>query len=128
MKILFVFWKTIVWFLFMLVLFLIPSQSIPGSKEIPYLDKIVHMAFFMVFTILFTLDSLRYHRLKSIGLGLILTVFLLVLSFAVMVELLQEIMNLGREGDIVDILCDLAGYVLGLFFLFLLSLARSRSL
>lgn len=128
MKIFFVFWKTIVWFLFMLVLFLIPSQSIPGTKEIPNLDKIVHMAFFMVFTILFIRDILRYYHLKSIGLGLILTVFLLVLSIAVMVELLQEIMNLGREGDIIDILCDLAGYVIGLFLLLLLSLVRSRSL
>lgn len=112
----------------MLVLFLMPAQNIPGSRELPHLDKIAHMAFFMVFTILFMLERLHHNQPKTIAPLHILGTFLLVLFFAVMVEVLQEIMNLGRVGDIIDILFDLAGFLLGLFFVLLYSLVRFRSL
>lgn len=128
MKKIHAFRKTIVWVVFMLVLFLIPSQSIPGSQEMPYVDKIVHTVFFMVFTILLIFERLRYRHLKSVGTGYALIVFLIVLGFAVMVECLQVIMNLGREGDIMDILFDLVGYVLGLFIVIFLTATSSRPL
>jgi VanZ family protein len=127
MKILTVFWKTIAWSVFMLVLFLIPAQRIPGSRELPHLDKIVHVGFFMVFTILFMLDRFQGRQLKTIETVHVLSTFLLVLFLAVSVEVLQEIMNLGREGDVIDILFDLAGFFLGFFVVLLFSLTRSRS-
>ena len=111
-----------------MVLFLIPSQDIPGSREIPYLDKAVHMVFFMVFTILFMLDMLKINRLKLISFVYILVTFVVVLSLAIMVELLQDIMKLGREGDIVDIFYDLLGFLLGMLFLVLIFRIRNRSL
>jgi VanZ family protein len=128
MKMIHAFRKTIAWVVFMLVLFLIPSRTIPLSEEMPYVDKIVHTTFFMVFTILIIFDRLKYRRLNSIGIGYALIVFLLVLGFAVMVECLQEIMNLGREGDVVDIIFDLIGYALGLIIVLFLTVTSSRSL
>ena len=128
MKKLVVFWKTVTWTVFMLVLFLIPSQNIPGSREIPNLDKVVHVGFFLVFTILFMRDLLKIRDLKSILLGYIFTTFLVVLFFAIMVEFLQDNMNLGREGDINDILYDLFGFILGMLLLILKYGVRSRSL
>jgi VanZ family protein len=123
-----VFWKTIAWTVFIMVLFLIPSQDIPGSREIPHLDKVVHMVFFMIFTILFMRDMLKIKRLKLSSAAYILVTFLVVLSLAIMVELLQDVMKLGREGDIVDIIYDLLGFFLGVFLLVLIFRIRYRSL
>jgi len=123
-----VFWKTIAWTVFIMVLFLIPSQDIPGSREIPHLDKVVHMVFFMIFTILFMRDMLKIKRLKLSSVAYILVTFLVVLSLAIMVELLQDVMKLGREGDIVDIIYDLFGFFLGMFLLVLIFRIRYRSL
>jgi glycopeptide antibiotics resistance protein len=123
-----VFWKTIAWTVFIMVLFLIPSQNIPGSREIPHLDKAVHIVFFMVFTILFMRDMLKIKRLKIIPISYILITLLVVLSLAIMVEGLQDIMKLGREGDIVDIFYDLLGFWVGMLFLFLIFRIRNRSL
>ena len=123
-----VFWKTIAWTVFIMVLFLIPSQDIPGSREITHLDKVVHMVFFMIFTILFMRDMLKIKRLKLSSVAYILVTFLVVLSLAIMVELLQDVMKLGREGDIVDIIYDLLGFFLGVFLLVLIFRIRYRSL
>jgi len=123
-----VFWKTIAWTVFIMVLLLIPSQVIPGSREIPHRDKAVHMVFFMVFTILFMHDMLKIKRLKLIPISYILVTLLVVLSLALMTEGLQDIMKLGREGDIVDIFYDLLGFFLGLFLLVLFFRIRYRSL
>jgi hypothetical protein len=126
-KILF-FWKTIAWTAFMLVLFLIPSQDIPGTREIPHLDKAVHMVFFMTFTILFMRDMLKMKELKYIFPSYIFITFLVVLSFTIMVELLQDKMKLGRDGDIIDILYGLVGFLLGVFLLILKYRIRVRNL
>ncbi len=128
MKKILVFWKTVTWTVFMLVLFLIPSQDIPGSREIPNLDKVVHVAFFMIFTFLFMQDLLKIRGLKSILPAYIITTILVVLFIAIMIELLQDNMNLGRDGDINDILYDLAGFILGMLLLILKYGVRFRSL
>ncbi len=127
MKKLLGFWKTVTWTVFMLVLFLIPSQDIPGSREIPNLDKVVHVAFFMIFTFLFMRDMLKIRGLKSILPVYIITTILVVLFIAIMIELLQDNMNLGRDGDINDILYDLGGFILGMLLLILKYGVRFRS-
>ena len=122
-----VFWKTTTWTVFILVLFLMPSQDIPGSREIPGLDKVVHMVFFMIFSILFIRDILKMKGLKNISPLYVLATFLVVLSLAIMIEGLQNKMNLGREGDIIDVFYDIIGFMLGMLFLVFSYRFRSRS-
>jgi VanZ family protein len=86
------------------------------------------MVFFMVFTILFMLDMHKIYRLKLISISYILVTFLVVLSLGVIIEGLQDIMKLGREGDIVDIFYDLLGFFPGVFLLVLFFRIRYRSL
>jgi len=122
-----VFWKTFAWTVFIMVLFLIPSQSIPGSREIPHLDKAVHMVFFMVFTVLFLWDMLKIKGIKYIPPAYIIFTFFVVLFLAIMVELLQEKMKLGREGDILDVFYDLVGFLGGVLLLVLRNGIHLRS-
>lgn len=122
------FWKTIIWVFLMLLLFLIPSPDVPGIEVIPYFDKMAHVVLFMVFTMLYLRDRLKTGAIKTVTPGCIFASFLFVLLFSATVEILQEIMNVGREGDIIDICCDFAGFLLGLLVMILLYGVRSRSL
>jgi VanZ family protein len=122
------FWKTITWVVFMLLLFLIPSPDVPNIEVIPYFDKMAHVVLFTVFTMLYLRDRLKTSALKTITPGYIFASFLFVFLFSAMVEILQEIMNVGREGDIIDICYDFAGFLFGLLVMILLYGVRSRSL
>ena len=123
-----VFWETVTWAVFMLVLFLIPSQDIPNVADIPHQDKFAHIGLFMIFTILYLRGTLKTSSLKTFVPKHILTTFLFVLFFAIMVELLQYMMHAGREGDVTDILHDFAGFTLGSLIMVLVYGVRSRTL
>lgn len=113
MKKFLVFWETIAWTIFMLVLFLIPSQDIPNVVAIPHQDKFAHIGLFMVFTILYLRGRLKNSSLKTFVPKHIFTTILFVILFAVVVELLQDVMHAGREGEFTDILHDFAGFTIG---------------
>lgn len=81
----------------------LPSTSAP---LIPGLDKIVHIAFFAVFTFLW---NFRFSRQ-------IWGVLLIAIVFGIAVEYLQDGMGLGRSFDTYDIVADVAGALLGLVF------------
>ena len=128
MKIFFAFWETAAWTFFMLVLFLIPSQDIPSVPHIPHQDKFAHIGLFMIFTILYLRGRLKTSSLKTFVPKHIFTAFFFVLLLAIMVELLQDMMHAGRDGDVTDILHDFAGFTLGSLFMILIHGVRSRSL
>ena len=119
MKNILVYWRTLFWSVIMLVLFLVPAKDLPGQKDIPNLDKIAHIALFMVLTILYFLDRLKFRDSKTIVPGHIAVTFLYILLFAVTVEFLQKFMGFGRAWDIKDIFWDVIGFILGLILVVL---------
>jgi hypothetical protein len=86
------------------------------------------MVFFMIFTILFLRDMLKIKGAKHISPVHLIVTFLFVLFLAILVELLQDKMKLGREGDIIDIVYDLFGYIFGVLIFVLRYGIRPRSL
>ena len=128
MKQLVIFWKTATWTVLMLVLFFIPSHNIPGSKEIPHVDKAAHIILFAVFTFLYIRDRLKLRNLKLIPFKYLFSAFIVVLLFGMMVEIFQEFLNLGRNRDIMDVFYDIIGCFLGMVILFLKYGIRFRSL
>jgi VanZ family protein len=127
MKRIFVYWDTAAWTAIMLVLFLFPSQGIP-SVAIPYQDKFAHIVLFAVFTILYLRGRMRAGSLRTFAPRHIITTFIIVMAFAVSVEILQEIMPLGRDGDVTDTLHDFAGFLCGSLFMVLIYGIRPRRL
>lgn len=73
-------------------------------------------------------DMHKIIRIKLISIVNILVTFLVVLSLAVIIEGLQDIMKLGREGDIIDIFYDLVGFIFGMLLLVIRYGSRTRSL
>ena len=96
----------------MLVLLLIPTQNIPGV-DIPYQDKFAHIVLFAVFSMLYLRSRLRVSSSKTFASGHIISTFIVVMVFAVLTEILQDIMSIGRDGDVTDALHDFAGFLCG---------------
>jgi VanZ family protein len=104
----------IVWTLLMLWLITIPGSSIPETPflNIPHFDKLVHAIIFAVFTFLVNygffmqkkLVYSRHHYTISLVLGVIYSVF---------TEWIQLEFVVGRSGELMDIVADLTGCLLG---------------
>jgi VanZ family protein len=87
----------------------IPSVNIP----LPNLDKIVHIFFHLVFTILWFLFFLKQFKetnyLKLLIISVLLSVF-----YGIIIEILQGIVTTTRNADIFDVLANVSGALIAL--------------
>jgi VanZ family protein len=84
-------------------------QELEGESswfEIPHLDKVVHWALFVIFSILW-LRVLRSSR-RAFGL-----VILLGLGLGVLTEIVQGLAIIGRDTSVADMITDGIGVVVG---------------
>ena len=110
-----------VWALIILILSGLPGGSLPnpGFSTIPHFDKLVHMglyfplAFFLVAE--FSLSEKSFLRKFSPALTLIIVVL-----YGGSIEIAQDYLFVERSADIMDLLSDLTGGVLGVSFYYLI--------
>jgi len=100
---------TIIWSLIILILTLTPFGD-SSSRDIPLLDKVVHMGLFGVFTILLLRSFLRKLEFRNI---LLVIALLFAASFGLFVELLQNMVP-GRNFEWLDWLADVIGAMAGI--------------
>lgn len=108
------FWTGIIAF-FCLVKF----SDVP-FKGVSNLDKLVHVFFHFVFTILWYL----YFKKKSKSINfknLLMISFLLSVFFGVSIELLQKYLTTTRNGDVLDVLANTSGAIIAVFGIIILS-------
>lgn len=106
------------WALATLWVTLMPASEVPKLSWAAtiHLDKIVHAVLFGVQGLLLALAlSLRQGRMGPRGALWAAWGGAVLLGAAV--EVLQEWMQLGRHGDVVDLLADAAGAAAGIFLL-----------
>ena len=85
--------------------------------EIPHMDKLVHFIFYstaMVFGSLFVWEQFRKHI--SLRKTFVL-VFVGLLLYGMIIEVLQQVMRMQRSGEWWDIFANTTGLVAGLLFL-----------
>lgn len=111
-------WPAALWALFILVLCLFPGPALPTWEwaDLISLDKSVHAALFAVLYILVALAMDEQYapiapRSKSMALA-----FLLTLGYGAATEWMQQIPALGRRGDLLDLLANAVGAMLGLVY------------
>ena len=121
-----IYWKVLIWSLLMLMIFLAPSASLPDGPETPFFDKFIHIGIFAVFSFLLITAIMQHKGIISLRFPLILNVLLYTLIFGSLIELAQSSMDLGREGDIYDLISDLVGYFLGLLGVFIFKKNKLR--
>jgi VanZ family protein len=121
------FWKSAAWSLFMLILFLLPSDNISKAPSIPYLAEAAHFILFSIFSWLLYHDFLK-HRTKKVSFGKsCLFVLLGGLIFGILIEIIQEISGLGRKAEIGDIMVDLIGIISAIGVLWFLSRRKQNT-
>lgn len=99
-----------------LILWLTLAPHPTGDLEIPLFpgaDKIVHGIMFVFLSIIVLLDIMKHRDWQPLGLVTVSVVSLLCAVFGIGIEIAQRAMGLGRSFEILDILADMAGAVLG---------------
>jgi hypothetical protein len=90
-----------------------------GIFDIPYFDKIVHFGVFVGFAVLWHLATTgprQSLRIIAWGIGL-----------AILTEVVQQLPLIGRQSDVEDAACDVAGLVLGTLVVRWLMASTSRN-
>ena len=122
----FAYWKTIVWSVFMLILFLLPADNFSKTPSFPGLSESIHAFMFAVFTFLLVYEQLKAGTLNYPVRRNYITAILLSIPFGITIELLQKISGFGRAAEFLDFVYDLAGCLIALIFIrFYISLRRS---
>ncbi|NQU85323.1 MAG: DUF2238 domain-containing protein [Mariniphaga sp.] len=106
------FWKPGIWLLIICYLSLIPGDGLPSVPifNIPHFDKIVHLGFYFIFTILIIKPFLKITKWNYF--------FALVIATLLSgcIEILQEKVAVLRHGDLNDFLANFAGIILAIIF------------
>jgi VanZ family protein len=106
----------LVWSVIMFLLFGIPGKSMPELDVWAYFpfDKFAHITVFAIFTFLLAIalkkqygnGKIRYHGVKI--------ALLCGVSYAVIMEVMQQIFFSGRNFDVYDIVANITGSVIGI--------------
>jgi len=93
------------------ILFLMPGSDIPGV-EIPFIDKWVHIGLFLALSLLWTLLLDRKDLAYTKAMVLL---FLLLLFYGMVIELIQHTLLPTRTADPWDVLANTIGILLGIW-------------
>ena len=90
----------IYWAFLTFMLFVPSSENTEYSFIFPGMDKIVHFIIFFLLGFLFkgAFPKLKFFYYISI-----------LLVYAIFTEIIQDVMNMGRSGEILDLVADLFG-------------------
>lgn len=114
MKYFVIFWKSTLWTIFMLLIFLMPSDSIAKAPSLPFISEFVHIIMFAIFYWLLIYDHLKSKNNSSPERKHLIIACIAGVSFGILIEILQEITGLGRKAEGRDIIYDTAGILLAL--------------
>lgn len=111
--------------LLIMYLSLTGSDTFSGLKipVIPYLDKIIHaiMYFSLMLALIFE------NRRIVVSLRSYVVLATIPFFYGVLIEILQTLFTIDRQGDIVDVCFNLAGIILAIFFWRLLKALSGKS-
>lgn len=99
-------WTLVITFLSLTAL---PKTSL-SSVPVPAKDKIVHVVFYFMFVFLWLQSSLQIkHKTPKI--------IILAVVYGILIEVLQEIITHSRQASFLDVLANISGALLAMFFL-----------
>jgi len=108
--------KTISIGLLIIVLCLLPSSEFEKlNVRIDFVDVIVHLVMFMVFSTFLYYDLYKYNTEQNIKRSSVVITLIVCFLLGVMTETLQYMLTfLNRSGNVVDFVFDLIGTIAGI--------------
>jgi VanZ family protein len=112
------FWPGVFWFLFSCVAFFIPGVALPDADWFGKisLDKIIHIGLFTVMVLLWCLPLFQKPAFTSRIPSLLIVIPFVFFGYSILVEFIQHFFIPGRSFDLVDILADGIGCLIGFLF------------
>lgn len=101
-----------IWTVFILVASLMPKVAVNngGFLDIPYLDKVGHMIMYAFFVYLWSRTlSVKTSRVKAARAAFYISIIL-----GLTMEVMQWALNSGRHFEILDIIANIIGSIIGL--------------
>jgi len=114
------FWKTIAWACVIIILSCMPEDNIQSQKWniIPYQDKFLHLVFYGILGY-FIIKAFQMHfKINRLNSRVFIISFLFILIFGIILEMIQEKMIQSREGEVLDLLFDLIGFIICFVFIY----------
>ncbi len=123
-------WAPILWAVFIIILVGVPGTYFPNVKtfwEWLSPDKLVHVFIFGVqsFLILYALDK-QYKSLRQ-RLVYNITIITATSLFALVTEVLQKYLFIGRDGNIFDFIADVIGVFVGFVAYYLFNYKKKNA-
>lgn len=101
--------------LFTLVVAFLCLYPFESQKEstIPHFDKVIHVTLFLILSYFWMRGLSKQDQFKKVQQRAVLIVVISTTTYGVLIEVLQEVMHLGRIFDVWDIAADTVGVVFG---------------
>lgn len=116
--------RNIIWALVIFILCALPSDDIPDPGiNLPHLDKVVHFGMFFIMALLLC-NELEYQTRLSLR-KIYITTVCIVFLYGGLIEILQENF-FNRSGDLMDLLADVFGAIVGCLCYPLLKRGKER--
>ena len=107
-------WPSILWAAFIFVICMMPARHIPRIR-IPNFDKVVHTSIYIIFAVLTYYGWSMQTRFRGLHQKSILKIIILLASYGLMIEIMQETLTTDRHFEWLDELANTTGAVLGAF-------------
>jgi VanZ family protein len=103
------FFLAILWTIGVTVLSLASLGSIGSTIKVPYKDKLVHFTFYLMFVLLWSL----FFRQSKYNYKILFAA----ISYGIVMELCQHLFTTKRTADVLDVLANTTGAVVGLLII-----------
>lgn len=113
-------WPAIVWSIIVLILCDMPIESKGPSIFFEGFDKMVHLGFFFILTVLLFFGKIRQQNSYDYRTLTIIKILLITTFLGVTIELLQYAVFTYRSAEWWDLLSDMLGVGMGIFSYLLL--------
>lgn len=110
----------IIWSLVILIVCLMPGDNLPGSSFLSFvgMDKLIHGFLYAVLMVLVGKGLINQFDISSSKTKTLVVAFLYCFFLGAGIEFLQSGFVVGRSGDILDVLANNIGALIGVLFLF----------
>lgn len=103
------------WAIFVFILIAMPGSGNPGIPFFEGMDKLVHVGFFFVLTVLMLYGAIRRRNNQQLSIGTTAIIIVISLLFAGFTEWVQLQFFTYRSADIWDLFSDVVGTGMGVF-------------
>jgi VanZ family protein len=117
LKILWYYKLAVIWSIIITVLCLLPNSNFESTNA--YLpngfDKIAHLLFFFVLTILLFYGKIKEQESYKYRLFTVVKIILITSFIGLSIEVMQRYIFTYRSGDLFDFIADMLGVAMGIF-------------